>query len=136
MNRLTIIGNLTADPVTRTTQSGLNVCTFTVAVNRRKTQNNPDPGADFFRVTAWRQLGENCQKYLAKGRKVAVIGAVSLNTFQKNDGTSGASLELTADDIEFLTPKAEQTASAPAAQTAAPDMGGYEEVTDDDLPFD
>ena len=78
MNKLTIIGNLTRDPQLRTTQTGVNVCDFTVAVNRRQSaqqrQNGQQPEADFFRVTAWRELGENCSKYLAKGRKVAVVG--------------------------------------------------------------
>ena len=73
MNRLTIIGNLTHDPELRTTPSGDSVCSFSVAVNRRgrrDAQGNQNEQTDFFRVSAWRQLGENCAKYLAKGRKV------------------------------------------------------------------
>ena len=79
MNRLTIIGNLTAEPELRSTPNGKSVCNFTVAVNRRnKIEGQPD--ADFFRVSAWNQLGENCAKYLAKGRKVCVVGAVSVRS--------------------------------------------------------
>lgn len=132
MNKLTIIGNLTRDPELRTTQSGINVCSFTVAVNRRKTANNQQPEADYFRVTAWRQLGDNCQKYLAKGRKVAVIGPVSVSTYQANDGTTRANLEVTADDVEFLTAAGEP--AKPAYQPAVP--AGFEEVTDEDLPWE
>jgi single-strand DNA-binding protein len=77
VNNLTIIGNLSRDPELRSTPSGVAVCTFTVAVNRRNNE------ADFFRCTAWRQLAENCQRFLAKGRKVAVRGSVSLNTYTK-----------------------------------------------------
>ena len=106
MNKLTIIGCLTRDPELRTTQSGVSVCTFSLAVNRRKTADG-QPEADFFRVTAWRQLGENCAKYLAKGRKVCVIGPVSVSTFKGQDGATRASLEVTADDVEFLSPKGE-----------------------------
>lgn len=102
MNKLTIIGNLTADPELRTTQDGINVCNFTVAVNRKQRE-----GADFFRVTAWRQLGENCGKFLSKGRKVCVVGPVSVHIYQANDGTTKASLEVTAEDVEFLTPRTE-----------------------------
>lgn len=109
MNKITIIGNLTRDPELRTTQSGVQVCSFTVAVNRRRTDGN-QPEADFFRVTAWRKLAENCGKYLAKGRKVAVVGSVSVSTYQGNDGQTKASMEVTADDIEFLTPKGEESA--------------------------
>ena len=71
MNRIFLIGNLCRDPELRSTQSGIPVCTFTVAVNRR--QRGAEAGqqeADFFRVTAWRQLGELCNRYLSKGRKV------------------------------------------------------------------
>lgn len=104
MNKLTIIGNLTRDPELRVTSQGINVCTFTVAVNRRNRREG-QPEADFFKVTAWRQLAENCGKYLAKGRKVCVVGPVSVSTYQANDGTTRASLDVTAEDVEFLSPK-------------------------------
>lgn len=104
MNKLTIIGNLTRDPEIRVTSQGISVCTFTVAVNRRNAKEG-QPDADFFRVTAWRQLGENCGKFLAKGRKVAVVGMVSVSTYQANDGSTRAQMEVTADDVEFLSPK-------------------------------
>ena len=126
MQKLFIVGNLTKDPELRHTQDGLAVCGFTVAVNRKKSSTNTDPGADFFNVNAWRQLGENCAKYLAKGRKVAVCGKVSLRTWEK-DGKHGASLEVMADDVEFLSGRAE----APA--TAQP--GGFRQVETDDLPY-
>ena len=136
MNKLTIIGNLTRDPELRTTQSGLAVCSFTVAVNRRRSQNNE---ADYFRITVWRELAEICQKYLAKGRKVAVCGPVAVSTYTANDGSTRATLEVTADEVEFLTPR--EDASYPAhsapkpAAPAQPDPG-FEEVDDDDLPWD
>ena len=104
MNKLTIIGNLVRDPELRTTSQGISVCSFTVAVNRRNTREG-QPDADFFRVTAWRQMGENCGKYLAKGRKVCVVGSVSVSTYTGNDGSTKANLEVTADDVEFLSPK-------------------------------
>lgn len=141
MNKLTIIGNLTRDPELRTTSSGINVCTFTVAVNRRRSaNNNGQPEADFFRVTAWRQLGENCQRYLAKGRKVAVVGPVSVQTYTGNDGNQRFSLEVTADDVEFLSSRNDDAAYTPAAPVAqpaaaAPAMSGFQEVDDEDLPF-
>lgn len=127
MNKLTIIGNLTRDPETRVTQSGSSVCSFTVAVSRR----GQDDKTDFFRVSAWNKTGETCQKYLAKGRKVAVTGPVSVSTYTGQDGKAYANLEVMAQDVEFLTPKGDQPAPAPAA----PVNNGYQEVTDDDLPF-
>lgn len=132
-----IIGNLTRDPDTRITQAGITVCSFSVAVNRRRAAGQ-EPQADFFRVTAWRGLAENCQKFLAKGRKVCVVGPVSVSTYQGNDGVTRANLEITADDVEFLTPKGEQpqenTANAVSSQPA-PANTGYVEVTDEELPF-
>ncbi len=146
MNKLTIIGNLTRDPELRTLSSGIPVCSFTVAVNRRRSQNaeNGQPEADFFRVSAWRQLGENCARYLSKGRKVCVIGPVTVNTYTANDGTTRASLEVTADDVEFLSPRSEMGDAAPV-QSAAPaapaapkpsaPAGGYVRVDEEELPF-
>lgn len=106
MNKSFIIGNLTRDPELRSTRDGTPVCSFTVAVNRRnKGAQAGQPEADYFRVTAWRGLGEICGRYLSKGKKVSVVGAVSVSTYTANDGTFRAQLELTADDVEFLTPK-------------------------------
>lgn len=143
MNKLTIIGNLTRDPELRTTSTGINVCTFTVAVNRRQRSQTGEAQneADFFRVTAWRQLGEICQKYLSKGRKVAVVGPVSVRSYTANDGSTRFSLEVTADDVEFLSSRSDDAAgyapAAPAqAANPAPAAGkGFEEVDDEDLPF-
>ena len=104
MNKITIIGNLTRDPEMRTTTAGKSVCEFSVAANRRKKVEG-QPEADFFRVSAWGELGENCGKYLVKGKKVCVIGPVSLNTYTKSDGSAGASLEVNANEVEFLSPK-------------------------------
>lgn len=103
MNRLTIIGNLTKDPDIRITSTGVNVCTFTVAVNRRNG-NNGQQEADFFRVTTWRGLADLCHQYLAKSSKVAVTGPVSVQAYTSNEGEARASMEVTADEVEFLTP--------------------------------
>lgn len=141
MNKLTIIGNLTRDPELRTTATGVSVCSFTVAVNRRRSsQAQGQPEADFFRVSAWRQLGETCQRYLAKGRKVCVIGPVSVQTYEGKDGQTRASLEVTADDVEFLSSRQEDgamgvaSASAPAA-VSSPVAAGFTQVDEDELPF-
>lgn len=119
MQKLTIIGNLTGDPELRTTTTGNEVCNFTVAVNRRKTANNQTPEADFFRVSAWGERGKVCNQYLTKGKKVAVIGQVSAHAYTAQDGTARASLDVFAEDVEFLTPKG----------------NGYTPVEVDDNPF-
>ena len=138
MNKLTIIGSLTRDPETRVTQTGLNVTTFSLAVNRKKKQEG-QPDADFFRVAAWNKTGENCQKYLAKGRKVSVVGPVSVRTYQAQDGTTRASMEVIAEDVEFLSPagqgSTETGSAAPAQAPAAAPAAGFTAVETDELPF-
>ena len=124
MNKLTIIGNLTRDPEIRTTSAGKNVCTFTVAVNRRKKLEG-QPEADYFRVSAWEQMGENCQRFLNKGKKVCVVGRVSVRTYKANDGETRASLEVFADDVEFISPKGE----------SEPHYTDVTNEVDDELPF-
>lgn len=130
MNKVFIIGNLTKDPELRRTQDGIAVCSFTVAVNRMKTRNNQEPGADFFNVTAWRERAEVCAKFLEKGKKVSVIGKISLRTWE-NDTKHGASLEVTADEIELLSPRVSD-APAPAPVDTQTQM---EIVETDELPF-
>ena len=124
MNKLTVIGNLTRDPELRTTQSGHEVCSFTVAVNRRGG-NGPDD-ADFFRVAAWDKLGKNCHQYLAKGRKVCVVGPVSVHTYQASNGETRADMDIRAEDVEFLSPKGESTGNVPS---------GFTKVESDELPY-
>lgn len=129
MNQLTIIGNLTRDPETRQTADGKTVCTFTLAVNRRGRDRD---AADFFRVSAWNQLGEICCQYLAKGRKAAVTGMVSASAWQGQDGRAHAGLEVLAQNVEFLSPRTETAAAGGPPPEPGP---GYTEVTDDELPF-
>ncbi len=158
MNKLVIIGNLTRDPELRTTATGLTVCNFTVAVNniRRNSQNQGDGqtsaqnDAVFFRVSAWNRVAENCAQFLSKGRKVCVVGSVSASTYQANDGTTRVSLDVSANEVEFLnsrndtTPGFEPTMSAPVATPVAAtpvttpvqdQNAGFTQVESDDLPF-
>lgn len=129
MNRLFIIGNCTADPVSKTTQDGKTVCNFTVAVNRRQRDANGNDTADFFRVGAWNKLGENCQKYLAKGKKVCVIGRISVHAFAGQDGAPRANMELLADEVEFLG----GGGNTEGSDSVQPNMTPVENV--DGLPF-
>lgn len=132
MNKIVIIGNLTGTPELRVTQSGVSVCQFTVAVNGKRK----DDGATFFRVTAWRALGETCHKYLDRGRKVMVCGAVSASAYTGRDGKPRASLEVTAEDVEFLSAMGHdaQAEQAEPAQQHDTD-GGFTAVETEDLPF-
>lgn len=128
---MTIIGNLTKDPDLRSTPDGISVCSFTVAVNR-KYRREGEPEADFFRVTVWRERGENCAKWLRKGSKVCVIGAVSVSTYTGNDGTTKAALEIkSADEVEFLSSALQQQTQE---QAKVDQQSGFQQV-ETDLPF-
>lgn len=117
MNKITIIGNVVHTPQMRSTQSGLSVCSFSVAVRRRfKNAQTGEYDTDFFEVQAWRQLAELCEKHLEKGKKVAVVGAMQSRDYEK-DGVKKRIWELLADEVEFLTPKSE---GAPAANPNFP----------------
>ena len=128
MNKLMIIGCLGNDPTMRTLPDGTAVCSFNVAVSGK----GKDKTTTWFRVTTWRQLAENCNRFLEKGRKVAVVGSVTLNTFTKKDGTAGASIEVNADEVEFLSPKGERS---DPVDVAVDKQSGMVVVDQDDLPF-
>ena len=146
MNKIFAIGNLTRDPEMRTTQSGVSMCTFGIAVQRRFANQQGVREADFFNVIAWKQLAETCARYLTKGRKIAVAGSVQVRTYDAQDGTRRTVVEIAADEVEFLSsgdgsrPRDE----APARETQP--VGGVHESApyqptqmvesdDDELPF-
>ena len=133
MNKIILIGNLTADPTLRATQSGTSVCQFTIAVNRRFPGPDGQKQTDFFRINTWRQLAESCNKYLSKGKKVSIVGELQARTYEATDGTTRMSLDVSADEVEFLSPK-EEPKEAPRATTHA-DPNTFEDVSSDDLPF-
>jgi len=143
MNKIILIGNLTRDPELRTTPNGITVCNFDIAVNDRRgrnQQNGQQEQTQYFRITVWRQLGETCQRYLAKGRKVYVSGPLTARTYQANDGTTRVSLEVTADDVEFLSSRNDDNmaggyAPAPAAPAPMAQNSGFTAVETDELPF-
>ena len=142
MNKIVLIGNLTHDPETRSTPNGVTVCSFTIAVNRRFSSQGGEKQTDFFRINAWRQLGDLCARYLTKGRKVAVIGELQARTYEAKDGTTRLSLDVSADEVEFLSPKGQEDGSAnysaPRPQQShgsSQDMAGFNDISSDDIPF-
>lgn len=130
MNKIVLIGNLTHDPEVRATPNGVTVCSFTIAVDRRFKDVNGANVTDFFRINAWRQLGENCAKFLSKGKKCAVVGELQPRTYEAKDGTTRMSLDVQADEVEFLTPK-----NATENETQPPVDNGFTPVESDEIPF-
>lgn len=103
MNRAILIGNLTRDPELRTVGSGVSVCSFGLAVNRRFQNQQGVREVDFFNVTVWRQQGENCARYLKKGSKCGVVGSIQIRTYDAQDGTKKTVVDIIADEVEFLS---------------------------------
>lgn len=108
MNKVILIGNLTRDPELTTTQSGISVCRFTIAVGRNYTQGDGERQTDFFNCVAWRNLGETIKQYCKKGNKVAVTGSIQLRNYEDNQGIKRTAVDIITQDIEFLTPKSRE----------------------------
>ena len=103
MNSVLLIGRLTKDPELRYgAGSQTAVCKFTVAVDRGKDRDGNDLGADFPRVTVFGKQGENCDRYLAKGRLVAVQGRIQTGSYQNKEGVTVYTTDVVADRVEFL----------------------------------
>lgn len=138
MESYQIIGNVTGEPETRTVNGKdgqITVCNFNVAINSRRKGTTEQNDAKFIRVNAWRKLGEICQQYLHKGSKVYISGTIEAHAFTNKDGQPAASIDMTAQDVEFLSSKptnqSKQTYSAPAPT----DPSGFTPVEADNLPF-
>ena len=132
------IGNLVKDPEFQTTTSGLSVCKFTVAVQRRFKNENGESEADFINIVTWRKLADNCNKYLRKGNKVCVTGVIQTRTYDAQDGTKRYITEIIADDIEFLTASKEnENKPKTESQNRQEVMQHFEPIDDDNskLPF-
>ena len=128
LNRVVLIGRLTKEPDLRYTTSGIAVARFTLAVDRGFKNQDGEKQADFIPITVWRGQAENCAKYLAKGRLVAVSGRIQTGSYDK-DGQRHYTTEVVADEVRFLEwgNKQEQ------GQDDIPGFAPYE--NDEELPF-
>lgn len=142
MNKVILIGNLAADPESRTTQSGISQCTLRLAVQRRFANQQGVREADFFTVICWRQTADFAARYLSKGRRVAVEGSIQNRSYDAQDGSKRYVTEIIADSVEAVGGRDEAAAGRPRdnGPTPPPEMpgvpsGGFTEVDDDELPF-
>jgi single-strand DNA-binding protein len=134
-NKVIIGGRLTADPELKTTNSGVSVASFSVAVNRRfGNKNGEEQQADFINVTAWRQQAELVTRYFKKGSSICVVGSIQTRNWTDQTGNKRYTTEILADNIRLLDKKGSQTAASPVeAQSAG--FALESEPTDNDLPF-
>jgi single-strand DNA-binding protein len=136
-----IVGNVGRDPEMRYTPSGQAVTSFSVATSRKYTSSNGEQISEtiWFRVSAWGKQAEICNQYLKKGSKVLVEGRLTpdKNTggpriWQKQDGSSGASFEVNAGTVRFLSSRSESDSGS----SATPDAGDMAVApAEDDIPF-
>ena len=139
MNKVILIGNLTRDPELATTNSGVSVCRFSIAVQRRFQNNEGEREADFFNIVVWRAQAENCHKFLKKGSKCAVSGRLQNSSYEAQDGTKRYTTEIVADEVEFLGTKpgdgSVTVSDAPRAAAPSRATTELEPIDDDSLPF-
>lgn len=135
MNKIILIGNLTRDPETGSTQGGVEFTRFTIAVNRPFTNAAGERLADYFDVICWRQLAERCGKYLFKGNKVGIVGSVQRRQYEDRDGIKRTSFDVVADNVEFLTPKSSNNRDGYAPEPPRDGMDDMQPVDPEDLPF-
>ena len=140
MNKVFLIGNLTRDPETRETPSGVTMCRFAIAVQRPYSSQDGERQTDFFECTAWRGLGETIARYTKTGNKVAISGSIQLRNYEDNQGMKRTAVDIIVQDCEFLTPKAngegfDEIADTPRA--SAPKKKPTLQAMDDDsdIPF-
>jgi single-strand DNA-binding protein len=152
MNKVILIGNLTKDPELRYTPNGVAVTTFTLAINRPRTNQAGEREADFINVVAWQKLADLCATYLRKGRQAAVEGRLQTRSYDNKEGRKVYVTEVVAENVQFLGGRSggESTGYDPGYGGTKPsgqrddfdafgdpfaDAGKPINISDDDLPF-
>jgi single-strand DNA-binding protein len=131
-NKVILGGRLTSDPELKTTQSGISVVSFSIAVNR-KVKQGEEQKSDFFNVTAWRQTADFVARYFKKGSSICVVGALQTSSWQDQNGQKHYRTDIVADEVMFVDSKSDGGQATPTADTPTPK---FEEIsTDDSLPF-
>ncbi|WP_067930382.1 single-stranded DNA-binding protein [Alicyclobacillus kakegawensis] len=154
LNRVILIGRLTADPELRYTNNGTAVASFTLAVDRMRNNQNGERETDFINIVVWQKQAEICAQYLHKGRLAAVDGRLQIRSYENREGQRVRVAEVVAESVRFLD-RGMDTAAMPNRPAAAAAMGNRPaaqrtpsfdddpfaddsemiDISDDDLPF-
>lgn len=149
MNKAILVGRLTKDPELRATPSGLSVCSFSIAIDRRFQKQGEQKQTDFINCVAWRQTAEFVSKYFAKGRMIGVIGSIQTRSWDDNNGVKHYATEVVVDEAYFTESKGgggtQEGNYQPQSQknnNIAPSFSnGFDDndfrpiMSEDDLPF-
>lgn len=149
MNKVILVGRLTKDPELRATTSGVPVCSFTVACDRRFVKQGEERKADFINCIAWRQTGESISKFFAKGHRIALEGSIQTRSWTDNDGKNRYTTEVIVDQWEFAQNKSETGTAGSFGSSSSlyppqadvdqgpvvGDIDGFMPIEEEDLPF-
>lgn len=142
VNRVVVIGRLARDPELRRTNSGIAVCSFTLAVTNRTKNADGSASTSFFTCNAWNKLAEIVNQYCRKGSQICVDGRLQENKFQRKDGTNASRIEIIAENIELLGKKSSDESKNNGYSSDVSSTDNFEksdsvvdDLADDDLPF-
>lgn len=144
LNKVILMGRLTALPELKKTPSDISVCSFTVAVDRDFKNDAGERQADFIPCVAWRERAEFLCKYFGKGAMVAVVGQLQTRSYETKEGQKRTAYEVVCEQISFTGEKKQDTPAPsypgfdpPAGNRRGPEPSDedFTDVTDDDLPF-
>lgn len=141
-NLVVLTGRLTADPELKTTQNGISVTSFSIAVDRRYRAGE-ERQTDFINIVAWRQSAEFVAKYFKKGNMIGIEGSIQTRKYTDKNGNNRTAFEVVANNVQFVETKRDSAPSAtedtaPAASfsnAGANDFADLGDIADDDLPF-
>lgn len=136
-NLVVLTGRLTADPELKTTQSGVSVTSFSIAVNR-KYKSGEEQQADFINIVAWRQTAEFITRYFTKGNMIGIEGSIQTRKYQDKNGNNRTVFEVVANDVQFVEGKKNNNTNGENAGEFSADNNDFEEIggdCGDDLPF-
>lgn len=136
LNKVILIGNMTAEPEVKQTQSGLAVVSFTIAVNRRVSKD-AEQKTDFINIVAWRKTAEFVGQYFKKGKPILVCGSIQTRSYTDKSGNKRIAVEVLADEVGFVESKAAAEVPSGTYEPEAYGTPKMEEVNPDeeDLPF-
>ena len=139
LNKVILIGHMTADPELKQTPTGVSVCSFSIGVARRFSKGEQSQ-SDFINIVAWRNTAEFIARYFRKGNAICICGSLQTRTWTDNNGNKRHATEVVADEVSFVERKSESARTedyqAPSFNSHISDAPKFEEIAgDDDLPF-
>lgn len=135
LNKVVLIGHMTADPELKQTQTGVNVTSFSIGVNRKFTKQGEQQQTDFINIVAWRQTAEFIAKYFRKGTAICICGSIQTRSWTDNNGNKRYATEVVADEASFVEKKSDSVSDIPSFTPNTPAPKFEEIAGDDDLPF-